>query len=48
MINYYNQDPNRLAGIESLVIEQKVVDLVLEKAEVTVNNMKFEEVTQQR
>jgi trigger factor len=48
MINYYNQDPNRLASIESLVIEQKVVDLVLEKAKVTVNNMKFQELTQQR
>ena len=47
MIDYYNQDPNRLAGIESLVIEQMVVDLVLEKAKVTSKNLKFEEVTQQ-
>lgn len=47
MMDYYNQDPNRLAGIESLVIEQMVVDLVLEKAKVTSKNLKFEEVTQQ-
>jgi len=47
MIDYYNQDPKRLAGIESLVIEKMVVDLVLEKAKVTSKNMKFKEVTQQ-
>jgi trigger factor len=47
MIDYYNQDPNRLAGIESLVVEQMVVDLVLEKAKVISKNLKFEEVTQQ-
>jgi trigger factor len=48
MIDYYKQDPQRLSGIESLVIEQMVVELVLETAKVKQKNMKFQEITQQR
>lgn len=41
MIEYYNQDPARLAGIESLIMEQMAVDLVLQKAVITTTVKKF-------
>jgi len=45
MIDYYNEDPTRLTHVELLVVEKMVQDVVLEKANVTVKNKKFQEVT---
>ena len=45
MIDYYNEDPTRLTHVELLVVEKMVQDVVLEKADVTINNKKFQEVT---
>ena len=45
MIDYYNEDPTRLTHVELLVVEKMVQDVVLEKADVTVKNKKFQEVT---
>jgi trigger factor len=46
MIDYYNEDPTRLTHVELLVVEKMVQEVVLEKADVTVKNKKFQEVTQ--
>lgn len=47
MIEYYHEDPARLSSVELLVVEGMVQTLVLAKADVTVKNKKFQEVTQQ-
>ncbi len=48
MIDYYNEDPSRLTGIELLVVEKMVQDLILDKAKTTLVNKKFEEVATQQ
>jgi len=45
MIDYYNEDPTRLTHVELLVVEKMVQDVVLEKADITFKNKKFQEVT---
>ena len=47
MIDYYNEDPTRLTHVELLVVEKMVQDAVLDKADVTFKNKKFQEVTKQ-
>lgn len=43
VIDWYYGDPQRLREVESLVLEDTVVDLVLEKAKVTEKAVKFDE-----
>lgn len=43
VIDWYYGDPNRLREVESLVLEDTVVDLVLEKAKVTEKSVSFDE-----
>ncbi len=43
VIDWYYGDPQRLREVESLVLEDSVVDLVLEKAKVTEKAVKFDE-----
>ncbi len=43
MIDYYNQDPNRLSTIELLVVEKMVENIILEKAKIVTKNRKFQE-----
>lgn len=43
VIDWYYGDPNRLREVESLVLEDTVVDLVLEKAKVTKKSVSFDE-----
>ncbi len=44
LIKWYKSDKNRLAEVQSIILEQKVVDYALEQAKVKENNMSFEEV----
>ncbi len=46
MIDFYNQDPTRKSSIELLVVEKMVQDLILDKAQVTFKQKKFQEITQ--
>ncbi|NYT52484.1 MAG: trigger factor [Candidatus Vesicomyosocius endoextente] len=46
MIDFYNQDPTRKLSIELLVVEKMVQDLILDKAQVTFKQKKFQEITQ--
>lgn len=48
VINYYNEDPSRMTGIELMVVEKMVQALILEKAKVTEKNKKFQEVANQQ
>ncbi|NVK21956.1 MAG: trigger factor [Kangiellaceae bacterium] len=48
VIDWYYGDPQRLREVESLVLEDTVVDLVLEKAKVTENSVSFDEVLNQK
>lgn len=48
VIEWYYADPQRLREVESLVLEDTVVDLVLEKAKVTENSVSFDEVLNQK
>jgi trigger factor len=48
VVRWYYSDRSRLANIESLVIEDMVVDWVLENARVNEKNMTFDEVMQAR
>ena len=43
VINYYNQNPQLKSGIESSVLEDMVVDLILEKATVTEKTVSYED-----
>ncbi|MFT7388279.1 MAG: trigger factor [Candidatus Endobugula sp.] len=43
VINYYNQNPQLKSGIESSVLEDMVVDLILEKATVTEKSVSYED-----
>ena len=43
VIQWYYSDPQRLSEIESIILEEKVVDWVLEKAQVTDNMTPFED-----
>lgn len=43
VIDWYYGDPSRLREVESLVLEDTVVDLVLEKAKVTEKSVSFDE-----
>ncbi len=43
VIAWYQQDPQRLAEIENMILEDKAIDLVVEKAQVTDEPMSFEE-----
>lgn len=43
VIDWYYGDPGRLREVESLVLEDTVVDLVLEKAKVTEKSVSFDE-----
>jgi trigger factor len=47
MIDYYNEDQTRLTHVELLVVEKMVQDAVLDKADVTFKNKKFQEITKQ-
>ncbi len=44
VVNWYYGDKNRLAEIESLVLEDAVVDFILEKAKVTESDVSFSEI----
>ena len=46
VVNWYFADPSRLGQIESLVLEEKVVDWVLENTDVTEVDSSFEEIMQ--
>lgn len=48
VIDWYYGDAQRLREVESLVLEDTVVDLVLEKAKVTENSVSFDEVMNQK
>jgi len=48
VVRWYYSDRSRLANIESLVVEEMIVDWVLENAKVNENNMTFDEVMQLR
>jgi trigger factor len=43
VINYYNQNPQLKSGIESSVLEDMVVDLILEKATITEKAVSYED-----
>jgi trigger factor len=43
VINYYNQNPQLKSGIESSVLEDMVVDLILEKATITEKTVTYED-----
>jgi trigger factor len=43
VINYYNQNPQLKSGIESSVLEDMVVDLILEKATITEKTVSYED-----
>ncbi len=43
VIAWYQQDPQRMAEIENMILEDKAIDLVVEKARVTDEPMSFEE-----
>jgi len=43
VINYYNQNPQLLGGIEAAVLEDMVVEHILEKATVTEKTVSYEE-----
>jgi len=43
VINYYNQNPQLKSGIESSVLEDMVVDLILEKATITEKKVSYED-----
>lgn len=42
-INWYYSDPQRLQGVESMVVEDQIVDTLLESASVTEVSMSYEE-----
>jgi len=44
VVSWYYQDKNRLAEVESLVLEDEVVEWILNTAQVTDNNTSFEEI----
>ncbi len=48
VINYYNQNPQLLGGIEAAVLEDMVVEHILEKATVTEKTVSYEEAVQQQ
>lgn len=48
VINYYNQNPQLLSGIEAAVLEDMVVEHILEKATVTEKTVTYEEAVQQQ
>lgn len=48
MLNYYNNNPSKLATIELMVVEQMVQDLILESAKITTKKKIYEEVIQQQ
>ncbi|RJX32625.1 MAG: trigger factor [Oxalobacter sp.] len=48
VINYYYGDKNRMAEVESMVLEDNVVNHVLDKASVTDKTMPFEELMARR
>lgn len=45
-IEYYKEDPQRLAQIESVVMEEQVIDWVVAQAQSTEKKMSFSELTQ--
>ena len=44
MIDWYNSDPSRLAGVESIVVEELVAKHVVNKAKVNVTEKNFQEI----
>ena len=44
MIDWYNSDPSRLAGVESIVVEELVAKHVANKAKVNVTEKNFQEI----
>ena len=44
MIDWYNSDPSRLAGVESIVVEELVAKHVALEAKVNVNEKTFQEI----
>jgi trigger factor len=44
VVNYYYQNQQMLAGVESVVLEDMAVDLILESANVTEETTNYEEV----
>ena len=44
MIDWYNSDPSRLAGVESIVVEELVAKHVVHKAKVNVTEKNFQEI----
>jgi len=45
VINYYTTNNQARAQVESLVMEEQVVDSVIEKVKVTENKIGFDEIT---
>ncbi|MBT6879308.1 MAG: trigger factor, partial [Gammaproteobacteria bacterium] len=43
VIEYYNQNPQYLEGVQNLVMEEQVVDLVMKDAAVSDESIGFEE-----
>ncbi|MFQ5470531.1 MAG: trigger factor [Gammaproteobacteria bacterium] len=48
VVKWYYGDRNRISNVESVVLEDQVVEWVLEKANVTINQTSFEEVMKER
>jgi trigger factor len=44
VVNWYYSNPQQLQGIESLVVENQVVDNLLEKAQVSEETSSYEKV----
>ena len=47
VVRWYYAEPKRLREIENVVMEDQVVDLVLDKAKVSEENLAFQELMQQ-